>query len=157
MTLSLSARVAELRLTLEAAAAPAANYVSFVQDGNQLFISGQISREHGQAAYLGRLGDNISDEDGVRAARLSALGILSQIAAATGDRLDRVARVVRLGVFVACTPDFNRQSAIANGASDLMVQVFGDAGRHARSAVGVAALPAGVAVEVEAVISLTSA
>ena len=83
--------------------------------------------------------------------------MLSQIAAATGDRLERVARVVRLCVFVASTPDFDRHSMIANGASDLMVQVFGDAGRHARSAVGVASLPAGVVVEVEAVIALTSA
>ncbi|MGO4815335.1 RidA family protein [Cupriavidus sp. 2MCAB6] len=155
MTLSISARVAELGLALESAAAPAANYVAFVQEGNLLFISGQISRKDGQPTYLGRLGDNISDEDGVQAARLSALGILSQIAAATGDRLDRVARVVRLGVFVASTPEFHRQSAIANGASDLMVQVFGEAGRHARAAVGVASLPSGVAVEVEAVISLT--
>lgn len=155
MTLAISARVAELGLTLESAAAPAANYVPFVQDGNLLYISGQISRKGSQPAYLGRLGDNISDDDGIEAVRLSALGVLSQIAAATGDRLDRVARVVRLGVFVASTPEFNRQSAIANGASDLMVQVFGDVGRHARSAVGVASLPAGVAVEVEAVVSLT--
>ncbi|MGF6243746.1 enamine deaminase RidA (YjgF/YER057c/UK114 family) [Paraburkholderia sp. GAS38] len=155
MSLSLTARVAELGLTLESAAAPAANYVPFVQDGQLLFISGQISRKNGQAAYLGRLGDNVTDEDGIAAARLAALGILSQIAAATGDRLDRVARIVRLGVFVASTPEFNRQSAIGNGASDLMVQVFGDAGRHARSAVGVASLPSGVAVEVEAVVSLT--
>jgi enamine deaminase RidA (YjgF/YER057c/UK114 family) len=155
MSLSLTARVAELGLTLESAAAPAANYVPFVQDGQLLFISGQISRKNGQAAYLGRLGDNVTDEDGIAAARLAALGILSQIAAATGDRLDRVARIVRLGVFVASTPEFNRQSAIGNGASDLMVQVFGDAGRHARSAVGVASLPSGVAVEVEAIVSLT--
>lgn len=89
------------------------------------------------------------------AARLSALGILSQVAAATGDQLSRVARVVRLGVFVASTPELDRQSAIPNGASDLMVQVFGNVGRHARSAVAVASLPAGVAVEVEAVVSLT--
>jgi enamine deaminase RidA (YjgF/YER057c/UK114 family) len=149
MSLSLSARVAELGLTLEAAAVPAANYVPFVQDGNLLFISGQTSRKNGQPAYVGRLGD------GIAAARLAGLGILSQIAAATGDRLDRVARIVRLSVFVASTPEFNRQSAIGNGASDLMVQVFGDAGRHARSAVGVASLPSGVAVEVEAVVSLT--
>ena len=155
MSLSLTARVAELGLTLESAAAPAANYVPFVQDGQLLFISGQISRKNGQAAYLGRLGDNVTDEDGISAARLAALGILSQIAAATGDRIDRVARIVRLGVFVASTPEFNRQSAIGNGASDLMVQVFGDAGRHARSAVGVASLPSGVAVEVEAIVSLT--
>ena len=155
MSLSLTARVAELGLTLESAAAPAANYVPFVQDGQLLFISGQISRKNGQAAYLGRLGDNVTDEDGIAAARLAALGILSQIAAATGDRIDRVARIVRLGVFVASTPEFNRQSAIGNGASDLMVQVFGDAGRHARSAVGVASLPSGVAVEVDAIVSLT--
>ena len=154
MTLSISARVAELGITLESAAAPAANYVPFVQDGSLLFISGQISRKDGKPAYVGRLGDNISDEEGVQAARLAALGILSQLAAATGDRLDRVARIVRLGVFVASTPEFNRQSAIANGASDLMVEVFGDAGRHARAAVGVASLPSGVAVEVEAVVSL---
>ncbi|SIO47481.1 RidA family protein [Paraburkholderia phenazinium] len=154
MTVSISARVAELGITLESAAAPAANYVPFVQDGSLLFISGQISRKDGKPAYVGRLGDNISDDEGVQAARLAALGILSQLAAATGDRLDRVARIVRLGVFVASTPEFNRQSAIANGASDLMVEVFGDAGRHARAAVGVASLPSGVAVEVEAVVSL---
>lgn len=157
MTRTISGRVAEFGLVLEAAAAPAANYVPFVQEGNLLYISGQISREGGKAAFLGQLGNQISEADGVSAARLSALGILAQIAAATGDRLDRVARVVRLGVFVASTPDFNRQSAVANGASDLMVEVFGDAGRHARSAVGVASLPQGVAVEVEAVVALTPA
>jgi len=157
MTSSISARVAELGLTLESAAAPAANYVPFVQEGNLLFISGQISRKGGQPAYLGRLGDTLTEEEGIEAARLAALGILSQIVAATGDRLDRVARVVRLGVFVASTSDFNRHSVVASGASDLIVQVLGDAGRHARSAVGVASLPAGVAVEVEAIISLTQA
>lgn len=157
MTRSISARVAELGLTLDPASAPAANYVPFVQEGNLLYISGQISRKDGKAAYLGQLGRQVSDADGVQAARASALGILAQIAAATGDRLDRVARVVKLGVFVASAPDFNRQSVIANGASDLMVDVFGDAGRHARSAVGVAALPQGVSVEVEAVIALTPA
>src|SRR6478609_2663909 len=114
MTQSISARVAELGLVLEAAAAPAANYVPFVLEGNLLYISGQISRKDGKAAYLGQLGHQVSDADGVEAARASALGILSQIAAATGDRLDRVARVVKLGVFVASAPDFNRQSAIAN-------------------------------------------
>lgn len=157
MTSSISARVAELGLTLESAAAPAANYVPFVQEGNLLFISGQISRKGGQPACLGRLGDTLTEEEGIEAARLSALGILSQLVTATEDRLDRVARVVRLGVFVASTSDFNRHSVVANGASDLIVQVLGDAGRHARSAVGVASLPAGVAVEVEAIISLTQA
>ena len=158
MSRTISARVAELGLTLETASAPAANYVSYVQEGNLLYISGQISRKNGQAAYLGQLGGAVSEADGVEAARLSALGVLSQIAAATGDRLDRVARVVKLGVFVASAPDFSRQSIVANGASDLMVAVFGDAtGRHSRSAVGVAALPQGVAVEIEAVVALTAA
>lgn len=156
MTSSISARVASLGLTLEPAAPAAANYAPYVQEGHLLHVSGQISRKAGQPAYLGRLGDTVSDDDGTEAARASALSVLSQIAAATDDRLDRVARVVRLRVFVASTPDFARHSVIANGASDLMVQVFGEAGRHARSAVGVASLPAGVAVEVEAVIALTS-
>ncbi|MCV6802566.1 RidA family protein, partial [Achromobacter ruhlandii] len=108
MTRTISGRVAELGLALEAAAAPAANYVPFVQEGNLLYISGQISRTGGKPAFLGQLGNQVSEADGVAAARLSALGLLAQIAAATGDRLDRVARVVRLGVFVASTPDFNR-------------------------------------------------
>ncbi|WGS52607.1 RidA family protein [Paraburkholderia sp. D15] len=153
---SISARVASLGLALEAAASPAANYVPFVLDGHLLHISGQVSRKAGKAAFLGRLGDTISDELGTEAARASALGVLSQIAAATGDRLDRVARIVRLRVFVASTPDFDRHSTIANGASDLMVAVFGEAGRHSRSAVGVASLPSGVAIEIEAVVALTA-
>ena len=155
MSATISARVAALGYTLEDAAAPAANYVPYVREGNLLYISGQISRKNGQPAFLGRLGEGISDAEGIEAARLSGLSLLSQIAAATGDNLGRVARVVRLGVFVASHPEFNRQSAIADGASDLMVQVFGAAGRHARSAVGVAALPRGVAVEIEAVVALT--
>ncbi|AMG89329.1 RidA family protein [Bordetella parapertussis] len=157
MTASISARVAELGLTLEPANAPAANYVPFVRDGNLLYISGQVPRVDGKPVHLGRLGDSVSDEEGVQAARQAALGVLAQLAAATGDRLQGVARVVRLGVFVAAAPDFNRHSAIANGASDLMVNVFGEAGRHARSAVGVASLPNGVAVEVEAVVALAQA
>ncbi|MBB5398693.1 RidA family protein [Paraburkholderia sp. BR13439] len=157
MTSSITSRAASLGLTLESASAPAANYVPFVQEGNLLHISGQISRNNGQPAYLGRLGDNISDAEGAQAARLSALGVVAQIVAATGDRLERVARVVRLNVFIASTPAFSAQSTVANGASDVMVQIFGDAGRHARSAVGVASLPAGVAVEVEAVVALKNA
>ncbi|MGF6469369.1 RidA family protein [Paraburkholderia youngii] len=157
MTSSITSRAASLGLALESASAPAANYVPFVLEGNLLHISGQISRNNGQPAYLGRLGDNISDAEGAQAARLSALGVVAQIVAATGDRLERVARVVRLNVFIASTPAFSAQSTVANGASDVMVQIFGDAGRHARSAVGVASLPAGVAVEVEAVVALKNA
>lgn len=154
MSQTISARAAELGLTLGAPPSPAANYVSYVQAGNLVHISGQIGRREGNVAYPGRLGAEVTEEDGIDAARLSALGILSQIAATTGDRIDRVARVVKLGVFVASAPGFSRQSIVANGASDLMVQVFGEAGRHARSAVGVAMLPGNAAVEVDAVIAL---
>lgn len=154
MSQKISARAAELGLTLDTPASPAANYVSSVRVGNLLHISGQIARQGGNVAYPGRLGAEVTEEDGVEAARLCALGVLSQIAAVTDDRIDRVARVVKLGVFVASAPGFSKQSIIANGASDLMVQVFGEAGRHARSAVGVAMLPVNSAVEVEAIIAL---
>jgi enamine deaminase RidA (YjgF/YER057c/UK114 family) len=154
MSQTISARAAELGLSLEVPSSPAANYVSFVREGNVVHISGQIARHRAQVVYAGRLGVEVTEEDGVKAARLCALGVLSQIAAITCDRLDRVARVVKLGVFVASAPGFARQSAVADGASDLMVQIFGDAGRHARSAVGVAMLPADSAVEVDAVIAL---
>ena len=128
MSQTISARAAELGLTLGAPASPAANYVPYVQVGNLLHISGQIARQGGNVVYPGRLGADVSEEDGVEAARLCALSVLAQIAAATDDRIDRVARVVKLGVFVASAPGFSRQSIVANGASDLMVQVFGEAG-----------------------------
>lgn len=154
MSQTISARAAELGLTLGTPASPAANYVSSVRVGNLVHISGQIARQGANVAYPGRLGAEVTEEDGIEAARLCALGVLSQIAAVTDDRIDRVARVVKLGVFVASAPGFSKQSIIANGASDLMVQIFGEAGRHARSAVGVAMLPANSAVEVEAIIAL---
>ncbi|WP_206957258.1 RidA family protein [Trinickia acidisoli] len=154
MSQSISARVAELGLSLGTPTSPAANYVSFVKEGNLVHISGQVARKDGQVAYAGRLGAELTEDDGIEAARLCALNVLSQIAAVTDDRIDRVARVLKLGVFVASAPGFTKQSAIADGASNLMVQIFGDAGRHARSAVGVAMLPAGSAVEVDAVIAL---
>lgn len=156
MANTISARVAELGLTLGPAAGPAANYVSYVQIDDLLFISGQISRQDGKPAFLGHVGANLDEAAGKAAARQAALGVLTQIAAAVGDDLSRVLRVARLGVFVASAPDFLRQSAVADGASDLMVEVLGDAGRHARSAVGVAALPLGVAVEVEAIVQIRS-
>ncbi|POZ60464.1 RidA family protein [Chromobacterium alticapitis] len=154
MSATLSARVSELNLLLPPASPPAANYApSLVQDG-LLYISGQIGRIEGQPLQTGRLGDEVSTTQGIEAARQAALGVLAQIASATGDRLDRVARVVKLTVFVAAAPGFDQQSQVANGASDLMTAVFGEAGRHVRSAVGVASLPAGAAVEVEAIVAL---
>ncbi|MDR3435621.1 RidA family protein [Telmatospirillum sp.] len=149
-------RLAELGITLPVASVPAANYVSSVVSGNQLILSGQLPVKDGKLAYCGRLGDGVSIEDGYQAARLCAINLIAQIKAAIGD-LDRVARIVRLGGYVNCTPDFTNQPKVVNGASDLMVEVFGDAGRHARSAIGCPSLPLGVSVEVDAVVELSKA
>jgi enamine deaminase RidA (YjgF/YER057c/UK114 family) len=146
-------RLAELGITLPTAAAPAANYVPFVLSGTQLFLSGQLPFQDGKLIHLGHLGDKVTIDEGYQAARLCAINLIAQIKAAIGD-LDRVRRIVRLGGFVASTATFGDQPKVVNGASDLMVDVFGDAGRHARSAVGVPSLPLGVSVEIDAVIEL---
>jgi enamine deaminase RidA (YjgF/YER057c/UK114 family) len=152
MTQSVEARLAEAGLSLPVAAAPIAAYVPTVQVGNLLHISGQVSFRDGNVV-TGRLGDDMDVEAGQDAAQLCGLMLLAQIKAALGD-LDRVERVVKLGVFVTSTPDFTRQPEVANGASELMLLAFGEAGRHARAAVGVPALPRGSAVEVDAVIAV---
>lgn len=150
---SIDARLADLNITLPSPAAPAANYVPYVISGKQLFISGQLPMGPNGVEYQGTCGSNMSVEDGQKAARLCAINILAQARAATGD-LDKVARLVKLGGFVASTPGFTEQPKVINGASDLMVEVLGEKGKHARAAVGVAALPFGVAVEIEAVFEL---
>jgi enamine deaminase RidA (YjgF/YER057c/UK114 family) len=142
-------KLAERGITLSAAPSPSANYVPFVLSGNLLTVSGQICYgPDGKLAAKGRLGDGVSMEDGQNAARACALNMLAQVKAAVGD-LDKVVRVVRLGGFINSAPGFTEGPKVMNGASDLMVEVFGDKGRHARSTVGVAALPADSAVEVE--------
>lgn len=146
--------VAALGLTLPPAAAPVATYVSTVRTGALLSVSGQIPLVDGQPAFLGRVGETVSLPDGLRAAQAAALGVLAQVAAATDGTVAAVRRVVRLGVFVASPPEFTGHPQVANGASDLMVAVFGEAGRHTRAAVGVSSLPRGVAVEVDALIEL---
>jgi len=143
-------RLQELGHELPAASAPAANYVSAVKIGPLLFISGQISQRDNKPAYFGLVGVQVTVEEG----RLAALGLLAHIAAATDGSLGAVRRVIRLGVFVASASEFIQHSQVANGASDLIVAVFGDAGRHARTAVGVASLPQGVSVEVDAIVEL---
>ncbi|MEM0976382.1 MAG: RidA family protein [Pseudomonadota bacterium] len=143
-----------LGITLKSAPAPAANYVPFTQSGNLVFVSGQISAG-ADGPITGKLGDTFSIEDGQAAARICALNLLAQLKTACGGDLNRVKRVVRLGGFVNAAPDFNDHPAVINGASDLMVAVFGDAGRHARAAVGCSSLPFGVAVEVEGVFEVT--
>lgn len=156
MSNSLSERIRQLGLSLPPPSQPIANYVNHVTSGNQLFISGQIPLQEGKPAYLGRLGDTLDEEQGARAAELAALGLLAQLAEAIGDDLSKLTRIVRLGVFVAASADFQRQGAVANGASNLLVNTLGEKGRHARTAVGVASLPSGVAVELDAIFELHS-
>ena len=151
MTDAIAARLAELGIELPAPAAPVASYVPTVLSGDLLHISGQVSFEGG-ALLTGRIGEDRDLDYGVRAARACGLMLLAQIDKAVG--LDRVERIVKLGVFVNSAPGFTDQPKVANGASELMQDVFGEAGRHARSAVGVAVLPLGAAVEVDAIVAV---
>lgn len=151
--MSIQQRLTKLGIMLPEAAAPVAAYVPVVVADNIAYVSGQVPFIDG-ALVSGRLGDTIDLDAGQAAARACGLMILSQLRAAR-IALDRVDRIVKLGVFVASTPEFTDQPKVANGASELMFDVFGEAGRHARAAVGVAALPLGAAVEVDAVIALS--
>jgi enamine deaminase RidA (YjgF/YER057c/UK114 family) len=153
--MSIDARLSELGITLPEAAAPVASYVPVVVEGGMAYVSGQLPFVDGELV-TGRLGDDVSLDAGMAAARACGLMILAQLKGAGVD-LDNVKRVVKLGGFVTSAPDFTDQPKVVNGASDLMLEVFGDAGRHARAAVGVPALPLGAAVEVDAVIALKTA
>lgn len=148
---SVEDRLKELGITLPDAPAPAANYVPFLRSGTTLYVSGQISRDENGGLLLGRLGDGLDVATGAAAARSCALQLIAQVRAACDGDLGRLVRVVKLTGFVNSAPDFTDQPKVINGASDLFVEILGDKGRHARSAVGVAALPLGVAVEVEGV------
>lgn len=153
MSHEIDQRLAAQNITLPTPAAPAANYVPFIIAGGLLTISGQLPMESGAIAVKGKLGGGVSLEHGQRAARLCAINILAQAQAALGD-LGRIKRCVRLGGFVASTPDFVEQHKVVNGASDLIVSILGEAGIHARAAVGTAALPLDAAVEVEALFAI---
>ena len=146
---SIEKRLSSLGVTLPTPAAPIANYVPSVRSGNMLMVSGQICfGADGKLVAKGQLGASVSIEEGQKAARACAINMLAQVKSALGD-LDKVVRVVRLGGFINSAPGFTEGPKVMNGASDLMVEAFGDKGRHARSTVGVAALPADAAVEVE--------
>ncbi len=147
-------RLAELGIDLPGAAAPAANYVPFVVSGKHVFVAGQVPVAGGEVVHRGRLGDGMTVDDGYRAARVCGLNVIAQVKEACGGDLDRVVRCVKLGGFINSAPDFTDQPKVMNGASDLMIEVFGDKGRHARFAVGAPALPFGVAVEVDAVFEI---
>lgn len=150
MSGTIDVRLAELGISLPTPAAPAANYVPFTVSGNVVFISGQITMWDGELQYVGRVGDGLDTDDGYQAARLCGLNLLAQLKVATGGNLDRVTRVLKLGGFVNCTPDFTDMPKVINGASDLMADVFGsEVGAHARFAVGAPSLPLGIATEVD--------
>ena len=150
----IDARLKELEITLPAPPAPVASYVPFVVSGNHVFISGQVTVDSGGLKYVGVIGKNLSAEEGKEAARLCAINAIAQVKAACGGDLDRVKRVVKVTVFLNAVREFTQHPEVANGASDLFVSVFGEAGRHARSAVGAGSLPRGVACEVEAIFEI---
>lgn len=149
----IEARLAELGLQLPELVAPFATYVPFVRSGNQLYISGQVSTD-GQGGIKGTVGADVDFDTAVKAARVCGMNLMAQMKSALDGDLDRVVRVVKLGGFVQAGPDFYEVPKVINGCSDLMVEVFGDAGRHARSAVGVYKLPLNFAVEVDAVVEV---
>jgi enamine deaminase RidA (YjgF/YER057c/UK114 family) len=151
--MSIDRRLAELGITLPAPAAPVASYVPTVEAGGLLYISGQVSFGEDGQLIKGRLGEDLDLEAGTAAARRCGINLLAQMKAALGS-LDRVERVVKLGAFISSAGDFTDQPKVANGASELMQDVFGEAGRHARSAVGVPVLPLGAAVEVDAIVAV---
>ena len=148
------ARLAELGIALPPAPVPAANYVPWVVSQGLAFIAGQIPMKDGKPSFIGKVGREFTVEQGKEAARLCALNVLAQLKAACGGDLDKVARCAKVGAFVNCTPEFTDQPQVVNGASDLFVAVLGEAGKHARFAVGAPSLPRGVAVEVDAVFQL---
>ncbi len=150
MSGKIETRLSELGITLPTATAPVANYVAYVQSGNLVHVSGQITMENGELKFIGKLGKDYGVEEGQQAARLCALNLIAQLQAAIGD-LDKVTRVVKLNAFVNSAPEFTDQPKVVNGASDMMVEIFGEVGKHARSAVGVASLPLGVAVEIDGI------
>jgi enamine deaminase RidA (YjgF/YER057c/UK114 family) len=147
-------RLSEIGVTIPAPGEAAGNYLPHVITGNLVYLSGQVPIENGARKFVGKLGSGISVEDGQKAARLCALNLLARLKVACNGDLDRVVRCVKLTGFVNAAPDFGDHPKVINGASDFMVEVFGDAGRHARSAVGMGSLPFGVAVEVEAIFEI---
>lgn len=151
--MSIQNTLKELGIELPIPNPPVANYVPFVKTGNLISISGQVSMG-ATVSYTGKVGQDVTVEEGAKAARLCAINILSQLSAALDGDLERVVRIVRLGGFVNCVDGFGNQPEVINGASDLMVAVFGDKGRHSRAAVGVNALPRNVAVEIDALIEV---
>jgi enamine deaminase RidA (YjgF/YER057c/UK114 family) len=150
----IEARLKELDITLPAPAVPVANYIPFNISGKLVVISGQIPLAEGKIAVTGKLGAGVSMDEGRQAARLCFINVVAQLKAACGGDLDRVTRVLRLGGFIAAPPEFTQHAQVMNGASDLAVEIFGEAGRHARTTIGVPSLPGDAAVEVEGIFEI---
>ncbi len=150
----IEAHIAKLKIELPRAPAPGANYVPYVVSGSLAFIAGQVTVWNGEIKFVGKLGQDFTVEEGQEAARLCGLNLIAQAKAACDGDLDRVVRCVKLAGFVNSMPDFTDQPQVMNGASDLMTEVFGESGRHARAAIGVNTLPLGVAVEVEGIFEI---
>lgn len=153
---NLESRLKAIGLSLPQAAAPAANYVPYVVTGNLVIVAGQIPFLNGEKGHFGKLGKDMSIEDAQKAAQACALNVLAQVNEAVGGDWSKIKRCVRVGGFVNCTPEFDQMSQVLNAASDIFVGVLGENGRHARTSVGVASLPFGVAVEVEAIFELAA-
>ena len=154
MSDAIEGRLQELGIVLPQAAAPAANYVPYVISGNLLYLSGQLPMENGKIGVTGHLGKDVDVAGGQRAAELCAINILAQAKAALGGDLGRIKRLIKLNGFVASTPDFVEQHLVINGASNLLANILGEAGKHARAAVGMAALPLNAAVEIDAILEI---
>lgn len=152
--MTIEQKISSLGISLPTPAAPVANYVGFVKSGNVVFVSGQLPLEAGKLQYVGKVGSEISADDAKKAAKLCAINILAQMKVACDGDLERVVRCVKLGIFVNGDANFKDHPAVANGASDLIAEVFGDKGKHARAAVGSGSLPFGVAVEVDAIFEI---
>ncbi|MDA0902012.1 MAG: RidA family protein [Proteobacteria bacterium] len=151
MTNQIEERLKELNIQIPEVAIPAANYAPFVKSGNQVFVSGQLPISNGEVKYIGKVGDKISIEEAQKAASICAINIIAVVKKACGGDLNKVKRCVKLGIFVNAVADFTDHPTVGNGASDLVVAVFGEKGKHARFAMGAGSLPRGVAVEIDAV------
>lgn len=151
---SIEEKLKNLGIVLPTPMKPVGNYVPWVKSGNMVYISGQGAVVEGKVQYPGKLGDTVSLDEGTQSARLTGINVLAQLREASDGDLSKVKRIVKLVGFVACTPEFTDQPKVINGASDLMAEVFGERGRHARSAVGVPSLPMNLSVEIEAIVEL---
>ncbi len=147
-------KIESLGIVVPQAAAPVANYVGFVQSGNQIIVSGQLPMENGKVKYTGKVGSQVSVADAVEAAKLCAINILAQLNLALDNDLEKIKRCVKLGIFVNGDADFTDHPKVANGASDLIVEIFADKGKHARAATGAGSLPLGAAVEIDAIFEI---